>query len=153
MLYRAVLVIDMKKKEKRKLKKKNKVRVQSTIDTQAYTQDLEQRIKKLERKLKQRDSTIEELIHQLNESKARKNKKRKPGKSVSKTLFSQQTTRVAIDQRKAWRRHGYLRDRYEYHLSEGQDKANARILADKDLRGKFGEDAGYSEQELEQILS
>lgn len=143
----------MKNNEKKKSKKKGKIRIPDTKDTQVYTQDLEQRIKKLERKLKQRESIIDALTRQVKESKTRKNKKRKPGKSVSTNLFNQPTNRVAIAQRKAWRRHGYLRDRYEFHLGDGQDKTTARILADKDLREKFGEDAGYTEQELEQILS
>lgn len=143
----------MKKKDKKKLKKKDKIRVPGSMETRAGTQHLKQRIKQLERELKQHESTIESLTRQLKECKAKKIKKRKPGKGVSKTLFAQQTSRVGVDQRKAWKRHGYLRDRYEFHLGSGQDKTTARNLADMDLREEFGEDAGYSEQELEQILS
>jgi hypothetical protein len=46
-----------------------------------------------------------------------------------------------------------LRDRYEFHLEDGQNKTTARTLANEDLREKFGEDVGYPEQELENILS
>ncbi|MEN8131227.1 MAG: hypothetical protein ABFS45_13750 [Pseudomonadota bacterium] len=143
----------MKKKDKKKLKKKDKTQVPGSLESRAGTQHLKQRIKQLERALKQHKSTIEALMRQLKACKAKKIKKRKPGKGVSKSLFAQQKSRVAIDQRKAWKRHGYLRDRYEFHLGSGHNKTTARNLADIDLREEFGEEAGYSAQELEQILS
>ena len=143
----------MKNKDKKKQKKKDKIRIHSVVEIQAENQGLKQSIKKLEAELNKRERKIENLTRQLKELKASKNKKGKPGKSAARALLAQQKTRVAVAQRKAWKRHGYLRDRYEFHLGNGQDKTNARIFADKDLREAFGDDAGYSEQELEQILS
>ena len=46
-----------------------------------------------------------------------------------------------------------LLDRYEHHLNSGRDKPSARLLANKDLLAEFGQEAGYTEEELQQILS
>lgn len=142
----------MKKKDKKKLKKKDKFRMQAGRENQTDTQDLQQRIKHLEKELKQRDGIIETLNRQLKDRKARKGKKNS-NKSALNALFAQQTSKVGVAQKKAWKRHGYLRDRYEFHLAKGKDITDARNLAGQDLREEFGDDAGYSEQELAHILS
>lgn len=143
----------MKNKSKKKLKKKDRQKVLNNLESQTETSVLRQKIKQLEKQLKKRESLIEELRGQLKKSKTGKEKKKKPGDNPSNPLFSGQTDRVGVAQRKAWQRHEYLRDRYELHLAKGQDKGSARSLADKDLREKYGEEAGYTEQQLEQILS
>ncbi|MBL3529547.1 MAG: hypothetical protein JMN27_18000 [gamma proteobacterium endosymbiont of Lamellibrachia anaximandri] len=143
----------MKKKEKKKLKKKDKIRVAGTVENQAGTRDLKKRIKQLEAELKHCNETIEALRHQVKDKQTGKNKKRKPGNSAVKSLRSQQSTTVAVAQRSAWKRHRYLRDRYDFHLDNCHDKPDARDLADKDLRQEYGEDAGFSKQELDHILS
>jgi hypothetical protein len=58
-----------------------------------------------------------------------------------------------LSQRDAWRRHGYLRSRYEYYLEQNEEKTVARQHAGQDLVEKFGEEAGYTESQLEHILS
>ncbi len=143
----------MKKKEKKKLKKKDKVRVRDAVENKDGVRDLKQRIKRLEAELKHCKSTIEALRHQVKDKQTGKNKKRKPGNSAVKSLRAQQSTTVAVAQRNAWKRHRYLRDRYDFHLENSHDKPDARDLADKDLRQEYGEDAGFSKQELEHILS
>ena len=59
----------------------------------------------------------------------------------------------ATAQRATWKKHTYLRDRYEAYLEEGRVKHNARRLANADLVAKYGEDSGFSEQDLEDILT
>ena len=60
---------------------------------------------------------------------------------------------VASAHRKAWVRHEYLRDRYEFHLQHGLEKHDARISANFDLIEEYGADEGYSEEKLRDILS
>ena len=60
---------------------------------------------------------------------------------------------VASSQRAAWKRHSYLRDRYESHLANGATKQRARQLANDDLKTEYGSDSGYTEEELSAILS
>ncbi len=57
------------------------------------------------------------------------------------------------DRKKTWERHQYLCARYEHHLETGCDKRQARAGADRDLRVRYGEDAGYTAEQLEAILS
>lgn len=57
------------------------------------------------------------------------------------------------DRKKMWERHQYLRARYEHHLEAGLDKSRARIDADNDLRERYGEEAGYTREQLEGILT
>lgn len=143
----------MNKKIKKKLKKKDQGRSPNNLIDQPEIKALKQKIQKLEKELSKRKRLIEELYGQLKKDKTGKGKKSKSAKNVPNPLFKGQTKRVGVVQKQAWRRHGYLRDRYEFHLGEGQDKSNARVLADKDLRDRYGEDAGYTELELEQILT
>ncbi|MCU7931893.1 MAG: hypothetical protein KZQ90_13915 [Candidatus Thiodiazotropha sp. (ex Codakia rugifera)] len=144
------------KKQKKKLKKKEKLKASGALGQESSIRDLKQKIKKLESELKRRERKIDDLKDQIRDvenKKSRKGKRQKGGKGATKLLLAQQSTRVGIAQRDAWRQHGFLRHRYEYHMESGKDKTTARNLADKDLREKFGEDAGYSEEELEHILS
>jgi hypothetical protein len=60
---------------------------------------------------------------------------------------------VATDQREAWKRFSYLRDRYEFYLAEGKNKADARVMANKDLVQSYGKEFGYTRQQLTDILS
>lgn len=59
---------------------------------------------------------------------------------------------VALSHRTAWKRHQYLQARFEYHLKARRGLNEARRLANQDLVAKFGPSAGYSAQELEDIL-
>lgn len=143
----------MNKKIKKKPKKKDKQQTLTDQDRYPETRALKDKIKRLEKELSKQEGLIKKLRDKLQKITSKKGKKNKSDKAVPNPLFSGQTSRVGVAQREAWRRHGYLRDRYEFHLNTCQDKGSARLLADKDLRDKYGEDAGYTEQELEQILS
>lgn len=51
-----------------------------------------------------------------------------------------------------WKRYTYLHDRYEAHIEEGVEKPEARRLANLDLMEKFGNEAGYTNQQLKCIF-
>jgi predicted RNase H-like nuclease (RuvC/YqgF family) len=143
----------MSKKVKKKLKKAGKKESSNNLDAQPEISALTQKIKKLEKQLGKRDKLIDALQEQLKKGGSGKSKKGKPSKQSSKPLFRGQTKRVGVMQQQARQRHGYLRHRYEYYLTVDQDKNAARALADQDLREKFGDDSGYTQEELELILS
>ena len=60
---------------------------------------------------------------------------------------------LAAAQRASWKKHTYLRDRYEAHLNDGRTKADARSLANADLVARYGEESGFTEQDLQDILT
>ena len=51
-----------------------------------------------------------------------------------------------------WERYTYLHDRYEVHVEKGEETERARSLANEELRAKFGNDAGYTDEQLEAIF-
>ncbi len=59
---------------------------------------------------------------------------------------------VASAPKSAGKRYSYLQDQYEAHLSAGMDKVRARAAANHDLITQFGEDAGYTREQLADIL-
>lgn len=140
----------MKKKDKVKRNKKDSAANEIASEAQRSTQHLEQRITELEQALLERDNTIKDLTAQLKGSTV---KKTKPGKKPPPPVFKQYDEHVGVDQKRAWKRHAFLLDRYEFHLTQGILKRHARLLADKDLRGEFGEEAGFDEQVLAEILT
>jgi hypothetical protein len=147
------------KKLKRKIKIGNeKLKRNAKVSDDAVIQTLSDKIKKLKAELKDRDKLISSLHKRLNKSEAKseksvKKKKLKGRSGAARLLRSQQSARIGVEQKEAWKKHGFLRDRYEYYLEDGQDKETARLMANQDLSDSFGEEAGYSEQELEVILS
>jgi predicted RNase H-like nuclease (RuvC/YqgF family) len=153
----------MKKKEKKLKKKlkqgKEKLKRANAVADDSVIHTLTNKIKKLKAELKNRDDIIFGLQKRLKKSEGKseksdkKNGQLKAKGSTAKILRTQQSARIGIVQKEAWKKHGFLRDRYEYHLENGQDKEAARVLADKDLRDAFGDEAGYSKQDLEDILS
>ena len=155
--------LDMKKKDKKlkkKLKKgKQKQKYSATGSDDTLIQTLTDKIKALKTELKNRDDQIGGLQKRLKKSESKndksdkQNQKLKSRGGAAKLLRSQQSARIGVAQKTAWKKHGFLRDRYEHHLEHGQAKEAARTLADQDLRDAFGDEAGYSEQELADILS
>lgn len=153
----------MKKKDKalkkKRKKEKEKLNPAASAADDAVVQKLTDKIKMLKSALKERDEQIGRLQKRLkktardSEKRDRKTKQLKARGSATKLLRTQQTARIGVTQRQAWKQHGFLRDRYEFHLESGEEKAAARALANQDLRGAFGDEAGYSEEELENILS
>ncbi len=75
------------------------------------------------------------------------------GAAESETLDEALEAGLGAAQRASWKKHSYLRDRYEVHLAEGRKKADARRLANADLVAKYGEESGFNEQDLQDILT
>ncbi len=138
----------MKKKEKKKQKKKDKALRHSSGESKSSLKTLEKNVKRLEKEIQVRDAVIQDLNRRIDGGPG-------TGKTKTGTITRQKSSRtsVAVAQRKAWKQHSYLRDRYEYHLNAGRNKASARLLANQDLRAEYGQGAGYTEQELQHILS
>jgi len=154
----------MGKKEKKKAKKKNKALKVKHLDTgkagagsegagaaggklSDIRREFKDKIKHLKLELQERDKLIEDLQRQNSSSPP--GEEAESGKSTLKRGKSGQVVR----HRKAWEQHRYLRSQYEQHLESGCVKDRARLLADRDLRSSFGKDAGYSKEQLEEILS
>ena len=154
----------MGKKEKKKTQKKNRALKVRHLDAgkagagskrrgaageklSDIRREFKTEIKRLKLELQERDKLIEELQRQ--NSSLSPGEKGGSGKPFLKTAKPGQVVR----QRKAWEQHRYLRSQYEFHLDSGCVKQQARQLADRDLRASFGEDAGYSTEQLEEILS
>lgn len=72
---------------------------------------------------------------------------------LSEYLHESSNTGSISERKKIWERHQFLRSRYEAHLEAGQVKAEARRNADRDLRQRYGDEAGYTEEQLDSILS
>jgi len=129
-------------KEIKRLKKKNK-------EVTAVNLSLEKRVRKLEKKLGAREQKIADLQG--------RSKQAVPANEASKspaTPFGEQDDgSVASSQRAAWKRYSFLRDRYESHLAGGHTQQRARCLANEDLIQAYGTDCGYTEEELDTILS
>jgi predicted RNase H-like nuclease (RuvC/YqgF family) len=146
----------LKRAAKEKLNKNNKAIGKQVKQKSAKVSELKHRIKMLEALVEKRERTIAKLKTKLDESESHQVKKQGKQKSpggATKLLRSQRSSRVGLNQRDAWRRHGYLRSRYEHYLEQNEEKTTARELAGQDLVEKFGEEAGYTESQLEHILS
>ena len=72
---------------------------------------------------------------------------------LSQSLADSSNAGSISERKKVWERHQYLRSRYEFHLEAGLQKVKARLYADRDLRKRYGDDAGYTEEQLDSILS
>jgi len=147
----------MKKKEKKKQKKKDKALRHSAGESQSSLKTLAKTVKRLEKELRVRDAVIQDLNRRLDvgpgTGKTKPEPETRKPKAGSEPRQKSRKTGVAVAQRKAWKQHSFLRDRYEHHLGAGRDKNEARLLANLDLRAEFGQETGYTEQELQHILS
>jgi hypothetical protein len=108
-----------------------------------------QEIARLTQALKARD---DEIIA-LKSRQEGENTSTGKAEDLAVTLSDWHETSSVSDRKKTWERHQYLRTRYEHHLEAGLNKNRARTFADQDLRGRYGDDAGYTEEQLEAILS
>jgi len=72
---------------------------------------------------------------------------------LSQTLHDSSDAGSISERKKIWERHQYLRSCYEKHLEAGLEKVTARHNADQDLRQRYGDDAGYTAEQLDSILS
>ena len=103
-------------------------------------------IKRLKHALEERDRTIESLRRRLREQAPRE-------ATGSVEIPASRDRKLALGQKNAWKRHSFLRERYEAHLAAGHDKGQARLLANRDLMERYGEEVGFTRDELVAILS
>ncbi len=68
------------------------------------------------------------------------------------TTNKEPRTAVASTHRIAWERYAYLHDCYDAYIEKGDEKEEARKMANRDLIEEFGKKAGYTEQQLECIF-
>ena len=135
--------------DKKKRKKEMKQLRQKAKRAESRQEEFRQEIKRLKKEISLRDQQIADLL-----GKGKKNAPMELGHSAApKALHKIQKKGVATDQREAWKKYSYLRDRYEFYLDDDRDKTKARSLANQDLVGKYGEEFGYSEKQLIDILS
>ncbi len=147
---------DKKKKEKNEKKRKSgaksalkKEEKPAQKPKKGKTKVLWQEIARLTQALRIKDDEIIAL------KSRQKGETTSTGKveDLAVALSDWQETVSVSDRKKTWERHQYLRTRYEHHLEAGLNKNRARTCADQDLRGRYGEDAGYTEEQLAAILS
>ncbi len=132
-----------KKRLKKEIKQLRK-RVQKAMERNLKAQ---KELGRLQKRIARRDK---QATAGLSEARSEGALDETPG---SEALVESEEAGLASAQRATWKKHAYLRDRYEAHLAEGQDKTDARKLANADLVDKYGEDSGFTEQELQDILT
>ena len=99
-----------------------------------------------------------------NDKGDKRDKKNKKGKGSKKGQIAVESADVldlhkisgaasVSDQREAWKRHSFLRDRYEFHMADGHAKPESRILANRDLEKEYGASFGFSAEQLDDILT
>jgi len=150
----------MKNKEKKKGKqkkaekklKKGKIKIAASEKPgklKTSEKALHKEIHRLMLELKSRDEELSEL---------RAGQQAAPVAAVETDLLTQSLHESSdagtiSERKKIWERHQYLRSSYEKHLEAGLAKPAARISADRDLRERYGDEFGYTEEELDSILS
>ena len=112
-----------------------------------------------ERKTKKKLDKVKEIVRKQNKKlrkwKAKEKRRITDRESIQTSAQDSEITQSSIvqSQRAAWKRHAYLRSRYEAYLQVGENKSDARVMANSDLKKQFGNEPGYSESELNEILS
>lgn len=130
------------KKEIKQLRKRVEKAMERNLKAQKELGRLQKRIA--------RGDTPESAASGLTEARSEGALDETPG---SEALVESEEAGLASAQRATWKKHAYLRDRYEAHLAEGQDKTDARKRANADLVDKYGEESGFTEQDLQDILT
>lgn len=131
-------------KLKRRVKQlKRKLKQQDSLPGKAKKQ-----IKHLNRELKARDQAIASLQRQLSAGQ-----QAAPDAVDALLLAGAKGTKQVIEHKNAWKKHKYLCDRYDLHLESGHGKDKARVMANEDLVLLHGKSAGFTAEQLRDILS
>lgn len=134
----------MKKAGKKELKKLKK----RALKAEEKVNKLQKKIVQLDKKLAKRNARIKDLTRQST-GKAPE----APDSSETPSLDSIRKSVSTDLSRDALRRAVFLRDRYEHHLRLSKPKDLARREANQDLIGNYGPETGFTDQELEDVLS
>lgn len=131
-----------------KLKKKIKKLTRKLEQKPTLPNKAKKEIKQLKRALKESDRIITGLRLQLSEQ-------RSPSLESAETILTSviRDKKLVIGQKNAWKRHTFLGECYEQHLDNGHDKEQARSLANQDLMDRYGDDVGFTPEQLLAILS
>jgi len=131
-----------------KLKKKIKKLTRKLEQKSTLPKKSKKDINRLKRALKERDRIITGLQLQLSEQQS-------PASESVETILTSLTRdkKLVIGQKNAWKRHTFLGERYEQYLDDGHDKEQARSLANQDLMDRYGDDVGFTPEQLLAILS
>lgn len=131
-----------------KLKKALKQLKRKLDDQSSVSTKLKEELKGFKRKLKERDKRVAELQRKL------AGKKKSTFKGTAADFVAElENEQGVIDHKNAWKRHTYLGECYDGYLDEGYDKERARVMANEDLKGRYGDEFGFSEEQLDDILS
>ncbi len=130
-----------------KLKKKIK-QLERKLDQQtAQAEKTKKKIKVLNREVKARDQAIADLQRQLS---GRQDADSEPTGAL---LLPGADKKLAVEHKNAWKRHKFLCERYDVHLDAGHEKDSARGMANQDLLQRYGKKAGFTPEQLCDILS
>ncbi|MCB1867490.1 MAG: hypothetical protein KDI43_02905 [Gammaproteobacteria bacterium] len=145
-----------KNKKEEKLLKKGKNKIEKKLKKGAKpgklkesTKALRKEIQRLTQELQARD----DQLHQLLEGEQDIVPAVTGIDDLSQSLHESSNTGSISERKKIWERHQYLRSCYEQHLEAGLAKQAARLNADKDLRLRYGASAGFTEEQLDSILT
>jgi len=141
-----------KKKQKKQLEKKQPAK-KSGKKGKAVKEKGKKRLDALEEERRRLQLQVAELQRRLDEAPDNQSRPESTGTQPD-TLAEEELPRKrpASSHKIDWERYGYLHDRYELYVEEGIDKEEARKKANRDLIGKFGENVGYSDEQLEAIF-
>jgi len=131
-----------KKKQKKQSTKKS-----GKKDKKVVKEKGKKRLRALEEERRQLQLQVADLQRRLEEASE---ERPAPPPVAGEADFSRKarSSKHKID----WERYTYLHDRYEIHVEKGVEKARARKLANEELRVKFGDGAGYTDEQLEAIF-
>ncbi|MEE9357155.1 hypothetical protein [Candidatus Vondammii sp. HM_W22] len=134
---------------KKKLEKELKCLKKKAGKADAQKVDSKKKIKQLKIDLSQREKQITKLQRKMGNDSAigvvEETEIDPFGKSHSRG--------VATNHKESWKKFSYLRNRYEFFLEQSKEKTEARRLANEALIKKHDKSVGYSEDELDAILS
>ena len=131
-------------KLKKRIKQlKRKLKQQTSLPGKAKKQ-----IKHLNRELEARDQAIGDLQRQLGLGLQAVSDPADPLLLADTKGASQ-----VIEHKNAWKKNKFLCERYDVHLESGHDKDKARAMANEDLLQRYGKKAGFTAEELCDILS
>jgi len=132
----------------KKLKKKIKKIKQKFDQEFKLFRKAQKEIKSLKRKLQKRDQLIADLQRQHVEKKVST-----PPPSTTTLLGETADKKLTVDYKSSLKRNKFLIECYEVHLGSVQEKDRARAMANQDLMDRYGEEFGFTKEQLGDILS
>lgn len=134
---------------KKKLEKELKRLKKKADKAEVQKKDSKKKIKQLMSDLSQREKQITKLRRKIG-----KNSETDAAEVNEIDPFGEfKDQGVATNHKESWKKFSYLRNRYEYFLEQNKEKTEARRLANEALIKKYDKSVGYSEDELDAILS